>query len=1486
MDTTFVEPDSPNRHAPGTPDSVPACMYGIIVSKNITAMKRLYAAIISTLIATSATSAYSTETLPTAPPYMSAKGVEIVGNVVASKPEEGKTSGSAHLGMYKVNTATGEFTRLTTNTVSGGYGAWVIDDVYYSSAYYRDNGRPVYGVLGYDMSTWKQVSKMMLDQKRMATTAVADADGKVYGTFPNSTGQGHMLANLDMASGSLVKICDVESPWAAMSIASDNYIYAIDNTGILWKVLDKSTGAMTKVGNTGLAAKYLCGGCIDTRDDKFYYSCNPEDGSGKLYEINIRTAQATLLQEYKYSDQITGIYFPFTPSDKAPGDPVMALQFPEGSLSGSVDITTPSTTADGEAASGTLTYVIWRDGVQAASGSASYGSNVSVPMTLDEDRNYVFKVQLSNEAGVSRTAKQAMFIGMATPKAPTGLKNTYADGRFSLSWNKVTTSVAGGYMPQITYNVVRMSGNVTVASGIAENSFSESIDTPDRYVTYYYKVTAVNNTKTSEETVSPKIGLGVNDAPWFCDFSDPESFFDFTVINVPKNKKTWAFDNHPEFGPTVNCSQGFVAKDDWLILPPMKLEGGCIYKFSFETRTGLFAGEEKIEAKVGNAPTAEGMSVEVIPVTVVTGRNAVRIEGQFTPAANGTYYFGIHALTPKGGNWVYADNITVSRGIKATAPAAPEALVIPDPDGEKKITVTGTAPSKTVNGQSLSDITRMDVFSNRRLLKTVTGIAPGGSFNIEAVADTIGEQTVSVMAYNESGAGESLDTMVYVGINKPTEVTDIKIVETSVHGRVTASWTPPALDVTGKPLNPSKVTYSITDVTDGNRLLAENLTEPRYTFTAVEEGKRQKFIQVAVRAHTMSGHSYEETSPLVPAGEPDAYPWLESFANGAIKHIIGQRSVNADLINTYKWTINTDASLANMKSYDGDNGYAAGRAKYEDYSGEIFTGKIDLRKAVKPELSFATLSIPGGSADLNEIVVAVKKSGMEADFTPVFSKSVKDICCNEENVWRTARVNLSAFKGQQIEISIKAVTKNYEYTFIDALNVAEGYDCNLAVSDVKTPDHVEAGTDFDITVNLQNKGSVTAANYAVELYLNDDKEAFAVVDDGAAINAGAYGSVSFRARLPHDASDENILTAKVILAGDEDLSDNVSDDTKLRILRTARPAPSDLAVNASGETYDLTWTAPDLSGWGGKTDDDIESYDSFANFNVGDWRFADMDRSPIGGFQNKEVPNNPKNSLGSFFVFDRGDGSYWDDSYKPHSGTKFLASMFRYDNGTSDDWLISPELSGKAQTVRFWAKSYSAEYPEKIETRYSTAGRDIDSFILSDAVNAVPGTWTEYTIDIPAGGKYFAIRNCATGAFLLMLDDFSFDAAVPVLDGYNVYRNGVRLNDRPVTATTYSDPKRSSDSLRYYVTAVYSGEESRASNVAGIISAVDGTRSNAVIRIAANTIFICNADEVTVADIDGRLLHKSLGNPEIRISVLPGIYLVRTDGTTRKVIVR
>ena len=196
------------------------------------------------------------------------------------------------------------------------------------------------------------------------------------------------------------------------------------------------------------------------------------------------------------------------------------------------------------------------------------------------------------------------------------------------------------------------------------------------------------------------------------------------------------------------------------------------------------------------------------------------------------------------------------------------------------------------------------------------------------------------------------------------------------------------------------------------------------------------------------------------------------------------------------------------------------------------------------------------------------------------------------------------------------------------------------------------------------------------------------------------------------------------------------------------------------------------------------------------------------------------------------EGNY-DDPFQAHSGVQYLMSASCDWPAENDDWLITPRLDGSAQTITFWAKgvTYDSEW---MDVYYSTTDNHHDSFEkLNASTIYVHNNWEKYSYDVPQGTRYFALRN-ARRTMLLFVDDFTYDAyngAKEQLDliGYNVYRDGVRLNDTPLTSAGYTDDGVADGSNHTYaVTAVYKQGESNYSNEFSTVSTgINTIESNA-----------------------------------------------------------
>ena len=244
---------------------------------------------------------------------------------------------------------------------------------------------------------------------------------------------------------------------------------------------------------------------------------------------------------------------------------------------------------------------------------------------------------------------------------------------------------------------------------------------------------------------------------------------------------------------------------------------------------------------------------------------------------------------------------------------------------------------------------------------------------------------------------------------------------------------------------------------------------------------------------------------------------------------------------------------------------------------------------------------------------------------------------------------------------------------------------------------------------------------------------------------------------------------------------------------------------------------------------------------------------------------------------------YWADA-QPHSGETFMmAPSCSYDY--NDNWLISPELSGNAQTVSFWAKSCMISWGETFEVVYSTTGNSPEDFThTADVENfptdgIIPEVWTEYKVALPEGTKYFAIRHKTFDTLALMIDDVTFESAPDVpediaLVGYHVFRNGKQLTDEPVTATTYTDNPLeggvASDGMEfaYTVVPVYNYGPAPVSNevVVAISTGISNIGSDGK---NAGTVYY---------NINGMQIKES--------NLTPGIYVKVTKGQSKKIVVK
>ncbi|RGN49131.1 MULTISPECIES: choice-of-anchor J domain-containing protein [unclassified Bacteroides] len=498
--------------------------------------------------------------------------------------------------------------------------------------------------------------------------------------------------------------------------------------------------------------------------------------------------------------------------------------------------------------------------------------------------------------------------------------------------------------------------------------------------------------------------------------------------------------------------------------------------------------------------------------------------------------------------------------------------------------------------------------------------------------------------------------------------------------------------------------------------------------------------------------------------------------------------------------------------------------------------------------------------------------------------------------WHTIKVTVSVPADGDYHIGFQACSDAGKFQLqLDQIKVEQNIGYDMFLESVEAPLEVKAGNDAEININVKNMGSLTASGYTVELYSG---ETVLESKAGSEVNPGKTSKVAFTIKTKLE--DSGILNYHAIIkwSADLDNSNNNSDEIAIKIITPKYPTVTDLNGSEDEGTVNLSWTAPDYSAGSPiskSMTDGFEDYTAFAITNIGNWTMVDGDEGETGAagegtYDNATAPK-------AYMVFNPASAGVADDEmWKPYSGEQMLVC---FDGpATNDDWLISPEIVTGGQVISFYAKTADAKVGnETFEVLTSTTDNATTSFTKLEEVTSVPGEWTSYTFTIPDNAKYFAIHCISSDVSALLIDDlyYSYKDGMEslTLKGYNVYRDGTKITETPVNATTYADNTVGKNTHTYKVTTVYDKGESLYSNEISINvigNAIESTSAeNIIITGSEGRIKISGItnEPIQIYTVDGKLVYSSSkSDSSVTVSVSTGSYIVKAGTKVAKVLVK
>lgn len=1297
----------------------------------------------------------------------------------------------------------------------------------------------------YDANTWEESDENEFgDSRFMAADMTVDPlTNVVYGVFSDGA-NGQQLATFNFTSKGYVVKGALSKQLLAIAADSEGTLYGIGSDNMLYKV-NKESAKLTKIGSTGIkAAAYLQSATFDWTSDKLYWATTLTNDVAGLYEVDINTGKASLISNFPNNEEIVGLYCTnqLSAGDAPAAVSEMKALFDGISTIGTISFVMPTATNEGSPLTGMLQYTVKVNGEIVSEGEALAGEDVHVENVKTNGGNTEIVVYAHNAKGNGLPAKITVWTGYDEPKAPSNVSVVYAEGKAHVTWVAPTTTVHGGYLDKenMTYTVTRYPDNVVVKSGIHETECSDAFS-PVQLAAYYYVVTASNADMQSEVAKSNSFVAG--DAvvpPYYQPFTDATTFQLMTVIDGNGDGTKWKMSADNGYAEIRYADE---PSDDWLITPQIKLSNDRLWKFSCRLNTPWAPNwPEKLRVSYGKSATAEAMTGIILGDTTFKTKDPHVIEKYFKVSEDGNYNVGIHA----GSYELYKiqlDSILVEAGPLFAAPAAVENLSVKaDATGKLATYISFKTPTKTVDGNVLTSISKVEVYRDDKLIHIFDNPSVGEQLSFTDNQPQEAFNRYKIVAYNESGFGYDVIARVYVGEDVPLAPDNVKV--SAENGKATITWIAPTIGVNGGYVDSEHLVYGIKD-NSGNVLTAT--AEGTSFQTDVETEGEQAYLMYAVFAGNSKGYSTSGISNAIIKGAPYKLPFYESFDSDG---------------NNYFWGATAPEDSYSSWSTRGDARLDGGRTGSE---ARLFSGKIDMSGAENPVLEFYYWFRSNGSKE--PICVDIISEGK--DTTTVLK--LESTTYVQAKGYQLVRIPIAQFKGKKyIQVSFNCKSgDNYTLASIDDLQIRDYYDYDLSAS-LSAPAETKAGGEIEIAAQVKNVGKKRAAGYSVNLY---ESGKLVATQDGNDIDADSTATYTFRQTV---GSLKDSLAYKVVVSYDldGDLSNNESEEAKLGVCLPEYPAPSALSATVGSHGVDLTWTPADYENYTLTTIDGAEDYEEFADDKIGEWTTLDtdgldilskirVDTYPVSfpqlGKKASFIVMNPVSAEARLTNF-MGDPTGW----QPASGKQYFAS-FGSDDGATDDWLISPELNGEAQTISFYIHGYKRE---AYEVLYSSTDKEPDSFVSLGSQKAPATTWTAVNFELPEGAKYFAIRNVSPQySSYIFVDDITFKAAkdrgVLSLQGYNVYRDGEKLNASPLVTTSFIDLTPVAGNHLYQVTAVYTIGESAS------------TSYEVELATDVKTPELKNSEVISVFGVDGIRVDKNS----------KGVRIVRmSDGTTMKVI--
>ncbi|MDE5877857.1 MAG: choice-of-anchor J domain-containing protein [Muribaculaceae bacterium] len=1408
------------------------------------------------------------------------------------------------LGYCAINAETGEYNIIFQQGEYTVSGAGAVDGKVYATGYSTFWGMLLGAyIVTYDAETGnvENTYEVNLDtgMNEVFLSAAFDAEELAfYGTTFNASQTGCVLAKYDVASSTFTYMGDTDD-FTAMTVnqqtgALVGIELADDGSPMLFEI-DRTTGATEPICEIEYTTGYAGGLCWSPSDNAYIWNPNTDDWAALVAISEDGSVEELCFLEgcAQFTSLIcteTAALDPATPQAAT----LVGADFKDGSLSGNITWTMPTESLDGNALNGEINYTVYCDKDVMSEGTAQPGAEVTVDMTVTQG-SHIFSLVPSVNGLEGRASKLSLYIGNDTPVAPAEVTLTDT----TVEWSAVSTGVHSGYIETaaITYTV-KLNGKV-IAENISETSCPTGLPANTPLEAYVAEVTASCNGLTSEPTASNDLVYGdplqlpVKLAP------TPSEAKLFTITDNNEDGATWglremADDVYAFYYRYNSYNEG----DDWLFLPPMEInttEELISFQMKVRGENSMYA--ERYEVMMGTAPNADAMTISLIEPTVCDWTTPTIASAYTRVPEAGNYYIGIHCISEADRYYLYVSDFEVENtGITNEGPEKAENVTVKGgAEGALNATVTMTLPTKSINGSALSGEVTGIVTSE--VAKAQVSGQPGETVSVE-VPTVQGDNRLKVQTECNGKLGEIVYVNVFTGVDVPGYVTDMAAEVSADNLSAKVTWKAPTEGANGGYTEQTGLTYWLCQESIFGWSLYEELGIDVFEYEAtVPAGAPQATRTVAIAA----GHGTDVAVISfvdVVLGQPYQLPAVEKFEDALLTY--GPATIITNEGTQYSWGVSDPAELG--EEFACENGNAIIATSNGAGNSTLRMPKFTTVNCENTQLKFNLMST------MNDVTVTACGYGVEP-----------------KEIFRLSSVNhdISTYNTFAIDLPEEFQNNPWVYYEMNVISGEEGgvfmlasyslrnmVDYDLAVTQLVGPKSAVIGEKAEYTAVVENYGlkpmayqggkfTVTTAEGKVVAEATVEADDMVDPDQKVQatctfdINADMLGTLTVSFKLA--SSDLNVAndSASAVMTVKKGTAVVVTD-------LTAEVDPQDNNV------VNLSWTTPSVpSGFASFEDEtpfemSSTSIGEFTNIDrdgadVYCWNGVSSDDPLLGNIAFKpgafNVVNAPQldEMFGGNGTITAKDGEQMLLAFCPVP----ISSGGQADK--ADDWLISP-LVAAGSTFSFSVKPLTTNYgAEVIEVAYSTGSENPDDFEVLDVLYIDQEDWTDYEFTLPAEATRFALHYVSEDIFGIYIDAITFElansGAVASYEVYLAVNGGAAEMIGTTSETKYTANINSADRNEFYVVPVLeSGIKGEPSNKAVVVNSVGiGSVKNAKVIAGGKGEIVLSgfeAETVSVATLDGKVVATGNTATMNRISVEAGVYVVKAGKTVAKVIVK